>query len=405
MNAICLVIDRFHAGYVGAYGNAWIETPALDRLACEAFTFDQAMIGSPRIEDLYRAAWQGRHAMLREGLGADWPTLAELLRGAGVATTLMTDEPVVADHPLAEHFGDRIEFDVPDGIETARDVGETHLAACFAQMIDWLQSAKEPFLLWTHLSGMAAPWDAPYAFRARYAEQDDPAPPDSAETPRFLLEEDYDPDLLLGISQSYAGQVTLLDLCVGALLEFLRESPLGQDTLLVLLSARGFPLGEHRRVGEGDEALYAELAQTPLMIRFPDGRGAARRSQALVTPADLRPTLLAWWSVPPSNPAAFGESLMPIVDGRAEVIRDSLLLGGFGTETAIRTPGWHMLLGEPSELYVKPDDRWEVNDVANRCGDVVDGLRDAARAYDEHLQAGRVGELTPLNDILLRGFE
>ena len=75
---------------------------------------------------------------------------------------------------------------------------------------------------------MAARWDAPYAFRARYAEQDDPPPPDSAEVPRFMLEKDFDPDLLLGIAQSYAGQVTLLDLCVGALLEFLHESPIGR---------------------------------------------------------------------------------------------------------------------------------------------------------------------------------
>ena len=27
MNAICLVVDRLHAGYLGAYGNAWIDTP------------------------------------------------------------------------------------------------------------------------------------------------------------------------------------------------------------------------------------------------------------------------------------------------------------------------------------------------------------------------------------------
>ena len=63
MNAICMVIDRLHAGYVGAYGNSWIETPAIDRMAAESFLFDQALVDTPQLETLYRSYWQGWHAM------------------------------------------------------------------------------------------------------------------------------------------------------------------------------------------------------------------------------------------------------------------------------------------------------------------------------------------------------
>ena len=63
MNAICLVFDRLHAGYVGAYGNSWIETPSFDRLASQAFLFDRALIDSPELERLYRSYWQGWHAL------------------------------------------------------------------------------------------------------------------------------------------------------------------------------------------------------------------------------------------------------------------------------------------------------------------------------------------------------
>jgi arylsulfatase A-like enzyme len=52
MNAVCMIIDRLHAGYVGAYGNAWIETPALDRLASRSVVFDRALIDSPQLERL-----------------------------------------------------------------------------------------------------------------------------------------------------------------------------------------------------------------------------------------------------------------------------------------------------------------------------------------------------------------
>ena len=63
MNAICLVIDRLHTGFLGAYGNTWIETPAFDRLAAESFLFDQMLVDSPQLGPLYRSFWQGCHAL------------------------------------------------------------------------------------------------------------------------------------------------------------------------------------------------------------------------------------------------------------------------------------------------------------------------------------------------------
>ena len=63
MNAICLVFDRLHAGYVGAYGNSWIDTPWLDRLASQSLLLDCALVDSPDLERLYRSYWQGWHAL------------------------------------------------------------------------------------------------------------------------------------------------------------------------------------------------------------------------------------------------------------------------------------------------------------------------------------------------------
>ena len=41
MNIISIVIDRLHFGYLGCYGNSWIETPNFDQLAASGFLFDQ----------------------------------------------------------------------------------------------------------------------------------------------------------------------------------------------------------------------------------------------------------------------------------------------------------------------------------------------------------------------------
>ena len=61
-----------------------------------------------------------------------------------------------------------------------------------------------------------------------------------------------------------------------------------------------------------------------------------------------------------------------------------------GAERAIRTPAWHFRGGDEPELFAKPDDRWEVNNVATRCPDVVEGLQEALRQYEGAISAGTV---------------
>ena len=75
-----------------------------------------------------------------------------------------------------------------------------------------------------------------------------------------------------------AGQVALADMCLGMLLDCLDEHRLRGETLFVATSPRGYPLGEHRRVGPCDEPLYGELLHVPLLIRFPGSKHALVRS-------------------------------------------------------------------------------------------------------------------------------
>ncbi len=419
MNVICLCVDRLHSGFLGAYGNSWIETPAFDRLAGGSFVFDQALIDTPELDRLYRSYWQGWHALCPTGPPDDRPSLAAVLREAGLNTTLLTDERLVGQHPLAVDFDELIEIDPPWEPQTAESVEQTHLAKCFVEAIDWLESAREPFLLWCHLGAMGTTWDAPPAFRQAYWEEGDPQPTDSADVPDLLLPEDHDPDQLLAISQAYAAQVSLFDTCFGALLELLDGGELGSETLLVLTSSRGFPLGEHRRVGpcadvqdDADlqdddiscgEALYGESIHVPLVLRFPDAAGASARSGALVGPADLWATLLqcCGGDCPPSPSAG---SLMPIIHHEVDVLRDRMCMAGAGQQRAIRTAAWYLRDAGRAELFAKPDDRWEVNDVAVRCPEVAESLRDLLDQYQQTLPAGMVSTLPPLSEVLCSGL-
>jgi hypothetical protein len=416
MNAICLVFDRLHAGYVGAYGNSWIETPWLNRLATQSLLLDHALIGSPDLERSYRSYWQGWHAMSLAP-SEPRPSLMALLGEAGVTTALLSDEPQVARHPLAADFERVIEIDPPWQPATAAKAAETHFGRCFVEMIEWLQSARGPFLLWCHLGGLGTTWDAPPAFREAYRGEGDPPPPAGADVSERTLPADYHPDELLGITQSYAGQVALLDTCLGALGDFLDGLPGRNETLLALVSARGFPLGEHGRVGPCDAALYGELVHVPWMMRFPDGAGAAVRSQALAEPADLWASLLDWWNVNALSPVAPGEgpgrmaisstgaSLLPLVRGEPRPARDRLCIAGAEGQRAIRTPAWYLRMADAPELFAKPDDRREVNNVASRCQDAVERLLEALARCESALAAGRISDLPPLDDLLVNGWE
>jgi hypothetical protein len=426
MNAICLVFDRLHAGYLGAYGNSWIETPSFDRLASQSFLFDRAVIDSPELPLLYRSYWQGWHALC-PAAPESRPSLAALLGQAGATTFLLSDEPQIVRHPLAAEFDTTVEIDPPWQAQSATAVEQTHFGRCFAEIIDWLESARGSFLLWCHLGGLGTTWDAPLRFRQAYCEEGDPPPPETADVPDRMLPPQYDPDELLGIMQSYCGQVTLLDTCLGAFLDFFYGLPISGKTLLTVTSARGFPLGEHGRVGPCDGALFGETVQVPWLVQLPDAAGAAVRSPALVEPADLWASLLEWWGVGnvPHSPTA--ESVLRLVRQAAgvkgdspifvdhgfaavpakigTVPRDRLCVTGSRGQRAIRTPAWYLRGGLDPELYAKPDDRWEINNVASRCQDVVEGLQDALTQYELALPDGRISELPPLGDVLLAGLE
>jgi len=405
MNAICLVMDRLHGGLVGAYGNTWIRTPALDRLAAEGFVCDQVFIESPELERLYEGYWLGRHAMGPPTPGDASESLPALLSAQSSHTMLLTDDPHVAGHRLSGSFQEIVELDLPESCAPAQKVDQTQLARCFAQAVELIETAREPFLLLCHFRSLGTVWDAPAEFRLAYREQGDPEPSATAQVPDLVLPADYDPDELLAWSMAYAGQVSLLDACMAALRECLLTTAAGQRTLLAVTSARGFPLGEHRRVGVCDEALYGELVQVPLLLRFPDGQGAADRTPSLVQPSDLWPTLLEWLGVPPATPTPPAQSLMPLVRGERDALRDRVGIRGHEAERAMVTAAWYLRHASKAELYLRPDDRWQANDVANRCPDTAHALDCVLSQYEEALQSSQASCLPPLDPSLASGPE
>jgi N-sulfoglucosamine sulfohydrolase len=404
MNSVCLVVDRLHWGYLGACGNTWVPTPAFNRLAAEGFTWDGAFIESPRLDAFCHACWTGRHAMRPAGPSDAEGSLMKLLSSRGVHCRLLTDDSQVGRHPLASGFDEVVDLHLPLPQAPADTLEQTLLGRYFSQAMELLDSAPEPFLLWCHVGSLGTAWDAPRDFRQAVWDEGDPEPPDLVLPPETILPKDYDPDVLLGFTQVYAAQVGVLDACLEVILDWLAESEKGRQTLLVMASARGFPVGEHLRVGPCDHALYGELTRVPWMFRFPDLSAATDRSDALVQPSDLAPTLCDWHGVPPDCSLGATSLLLPIREG-ADAWRQCVGILGEGDERAMVTPAWYFRQGSRPELFLRPDDCWNANDVADRCPEIIEAMSSALSAYHRAMESdGRVA-MPPLDRRLLVGVE
>lgn len=398
-SAVIVIVDRLGAGALGPYGNTWIDTPQFNRLAARGLLCETVLAESPELADAYRSYWTGRHVL--EADAPDAASLPALAKGRGIATTLVTDEKALGDVPHANAFAEHIA--VPHGAgRRAEELDQSSFGQVFLTAIDAIRAVQGQGLFWIHSRGMSGPWDAPLALRNQFAAEDDPLPPDFLEPPEKQLSENHDPDELLGIAHAYAGQVTLLDACLGALLDELDELPGRGERLVVISSPRGYPLGEHRRVGSCDNALYTELLQTPLIISRGDGIGARERTQTLVQPCDFYNTFAEWLSG--SSPRGLARSGWSNTQSPNLPQREIICSIG-PNQRSVRTPVWFWrestINGESQrELFAKPDDRWEVNEIASRCGDVPELLAAKCDELQAALAAGEAASLAPLPEIL-----
>ncbi|MCA9246107.1 MAG: sulfatase-like hydrolase/transferase [Planctomycetales bacterium] len=402
-HVICLAIDRLRASALGPYGAAWCDTLAFDRLASESRLHDQLLCESLQLEETYRNLWgpsAGRNVD-SEPMPASLPAASV---SAGYQAMLLTDEPLIANHVSAQAFMERIVLQ-PEQVSNAADtIEETQIGHFFAAATDALRALREsssrPTFLWMHCRGMAAPWDAPWKLRESLAEEGDPTPPRNVDVPSEVMPPDADPDIRLAHTQCYTAQVAVLDACLGVFLEQIEDLKLARETQVVVFGLRGFPLGEHGTIGAAAEQLYHESMHVPLFIREFDQRNAASRVDTLATHGDLR-LFLAQKIRNNGQPS----ELLSLPCSLNQKARDRVCAAN-GLERAIRTPAWHLRVpgsdeGTP-ELYVKPDDRFEMNEIAALCPEIVARLQAAIVDTDAYLQ-GDSQPLAMLSDELISG--
>jgi arylsulfatase A-like enzyme len=134
--------------------------------------------------------------------------------------------------------------------------------------------------------------------------------------------------------EDYLGTIISVDRNIGRLLNYLDDTDLADNTVVIYTSDQGFYLGEH---GWFDKRfMYEESFRTPLLVRYPKLIKAGTVNQDLVQNIDFAPTLLdiAGVEVPGDMQ---GMSLLPLMEGTAPAWRDALYYHYF------EYPGIHMV--------------------------------------------------------------
>ncbi|HOJ22898.1 MAG TPA: sulfatase [Armatimonadota bacterium] len=294
--------------YVQPYGYA-VETPRIQQLAEEGVLFRQAFCANPTCSASRSVLLTGRYAHSNGMIGLahrgsrlnDYRQhLASFLSRNGYETALSGMQHEAADRQLLGY--ERFLDDGPGG-NTQEGVAR-RAAAFLAERHD------RPFFLscgfsLTHRTGRGIQWhngEASPLGDPRYCRP--PAPlPDLPEIRRDFAD--------------FRASVRRLDECMGIVFDALEESGLAEETLVVCTTDHGiaFPFMKCNLTDHGTGVM--------LILRGPGGFTGGKVVDALVSHVDIFPTLCQMAGIPQPDWLQ-GTSLMPLVTGDAESVRDEV---------------------------------------------------------------------------------
>ena len=253
-----------------------------------------------------------------------------------------------------------------------------------------------PFLLLVSFTHPHDPFTIAEEYWARYAEDeiDPPTVPaipyaerdphsrrlyDLCDMGRYALTEAR----VLAARRAYYGAISYVDDKVGALVAALEAAGLAEDTIVVLTSDHGEMLGERGMWYK--MTFYEWAARVPLVVHAP-GRFAPRRVKDNVSLLDLCPTLIDLAGGAAEAGPLPGNSLAPLMEGRAEGWPDAvhgeyLGEGAAGPLVMIRRGAYKYVVGEgaPAQLF---DLEADPHELANLAGDPTQEQREAAFAEE-----------------------
>ncbi len=234
---------------------------------------------------------------------------------------------------------------------------DNYIAVVAKETDEWLRQKrdpKRPFFLWVDSFDPHEPWDPPSVWEKKPC----PYNPEYkgnplllapwTETEGVLTEEECEQ-----IRALYAEKVTLVDKWLGKLLDSIKEQGLWDNTMIIITSDHGQPMGN----GEHGHGImrkcrpwpYEELVHVPLLIHMPGLQGG-KRINSFVQNVDVTATILEGLGLRSSEALEeaghegistydaddiHGISLLPVMAGETEKVRDFTIAGYYGMSWSI----------------------------------------------------------------------
>lgn len=319
-NIVLFIADDLDATDIGPYGNKIVRTPNLDKLAQESMLFTRAFASSPTCSPSrstiftglmpMRHGGHGNHNGVKEGT----PSLVQYLQPLGYRVALAGKLHI---GPEAVFPFERIEqTNVPEpGFEKKPGLNwDLNLAP----VDQWLaqQQKNKPFML-------VVADHSPHVIWPEKAEYD----PAQIDIPVNHI----DTRETRASRARYYTDITKMDNNVGKVLASLERNGLAKNTIVLFVSDQGpqWPFAKW--------SLYDDGVQTPLIVRWPGTVDPAAKAGALVSLADLVPTLVeASGGTAPGN--IDGQSFLAVLKGQKETHREAVYATHTGDRLMNRAP-------------------------------------------------------------------
>lgn len=370
-NVLMLFADDQRPDTIAAWGNEHIETPNLDRLVKNGYSFrrnycmgaqggavcvpSRAMLNTGKAFFKIRMDMQGDRT-LGETLWANGYTtfatgkwhnqepawLRSFQQGENVMFGGMSDHTKVPVKSLDES-GRLYDPGYP------REFSSELFANSVIKFLDKHPKDK-PFYAYVAFTAPHDPRQPPIADREKYYKKRPPLPPN------FMPQHPFDNGHMTGRDEElgawprtkdvvgdqlaeYYGLITHLDRQIGRILDALEASGQASNTYVIYAADHGLSVGSHGLLGK--QNVYEHSMGAPLIINGP-GVPKGKSTDAFTYLLDLFPTILGMAGVDPVHEVD-GFDLKPIWTGSKKSVRDSIFLAFTGVMRAVRDDRWKLI--------------------------------------------------------------
>ncbi|MFO7955687.1 MAG: sulfatase-like hydrolase/transferase [Candidatus Brocadiia bacterium] len=367
-NVLWLMADQLRGDTLGCAGHPVVKTPNIDRLASEGAIFTNTFCAAPVCVPSRASMLTGRHLFghgavsnrhrMRGGQvrfpelvrGAGWRTANVGKHHAGCSSQEVWEEQITVEDRFGATKPSSVPFDpknFPGVTFIANEVcdnanrilhgkypARVNLTKSFilsSQGIDWLRwnDDPRPFFLRVSYDDPHPPIIPPEPFHSMYGPEDVPEgiwseqdasirskPATVADWRRYQHQDGISLEDHRKHAAAYFGLVSHLDAQIGRVLEYLDETGLAENTIVILNSDHGHMIGEHGLAHKGPYC-YEGTLHIPTIIRWPGHIEPGTRVDALTHGVDLMPTVMDLLDLEAPD-GLHGRSLAPLLAGDGE---------------------------------------------------------------------------------------